>query len=301
MKKRFLPFLLAFLFLSISGCSAKETSTFKYKAPAYEAELKDVPVYEKTVSLANVKLTEDNLDWIDSAFAKYDDIFSDSYINFISLVSNTQFDAEWYDQFQNEATALQAKCSNFLKNNAPNDMKDMKTIADIQVIGLYNAIEQMKAAASTNTDGDFDEAKFLAQNALSEKKNPYDYLDSLYERYDFKMEVTSIKVKNGGKNMFPRFKNNETVTVTDFRFLVESQDKNGTDIQFEDAFDQLQCRWSSPDVKAGKTTSSNWYYKMGGFSGGYQYRIALISYTTSDGRVVVCKPDDYKWTAWTKP
>ena len=35
--------------------------------------------------------------------------------------------------------------------------------------------------------------------------------------------------------MFPRFKNNEAVTVTDFRFLVESRDKNGADVMYEDA------------------------------------------------------------------
>ena len=170
MKKRFLPFLLAFLFFTLSGCSAKAVNSFKFKAPAYEANLKDLPASTETVPLANVKLTEDNLDWIDSAFAKYDDIFSDSYISFVQTSSNTEFNAEWYDRFQTEATSMQAKCSNFIKNTAPADMKDIKSLADIQVIGLYNAIEQMKMAASTGKDSDFEAAKSKAQEAFSARK-----------------------------------------------------------------------------------------------------------------------------------
>jgi len=302
MSKRIASVFFVFCCLLMAGCSAAVKSAFVFHTTAYSPQLKEIPVYAETVPLADVKLTEDNRDWIGSAFAKYDEIFEESCPSFMTLTkltsSDTVFNAEWYDSFQTEATSLLAKCSNFLKIEAPEDMQDMKALADIQVIELYNAIELMKAAASNGNDSDFVAATDQARGALYEYLKPYDYLCSLYDRYEFKLVFSSMKLTSGGKRMFVRFKNNEDVTITEFTFFVECRDKNGEAVEYEGAFEQMQCDWTKANLKSGKVTASKWYWKMNGFKDGYEYRVMPYCYTTSDGRVVVCHPDEFQWSEW---
>ncbi len=297
MKKRLFPFLFALLFLFLSGCAAK--TAFKFQAAAYVPNLKDVPIYKETVPLNDVALTEDNLDWLSVTLGRYDDIFNESLPAFQKrLSSDLELNAEWYDSFRYEASSLQASCSNFLKTNAPDGLQDIKTLADIQIIGLYNAIEDLKSAVSKGNDSAFASAKVLADSADSDSDQPYDYLESLYDRYPFSLSVTSVKVKNGSTRLFVRFKNSGDATVSQFYFVVECRDISGNPVQLDNAFDQMNCTYDSPKLKSGSVSGSLYYWRIGRFEDGYEFRVALTRYKTTDGTIVVCKPEEYKWTEW---
>jgi len=301
MKKRIIPLFFAMLLLfPLVGCG-KSVLSSKLHVQAYEPQLKEVPVYKEAMPLESVSLTENNVDFYTSTIEKYRIIFLEQFPNILSKTQEgNDLTDEWYETFSDVCTTFDSKCNTFLKITATPGMEDFKQLANIEVTNLYNAVEQMKATASKGIMSDLQTAREKAIEVSKSYMKPFDYIDTLYARYPFKLDVSSIRVKNSATRLFIRFKNNDSVSIKSFNFLVECRDKNSVPVLFDGAFDQMECVWDSPTIKPGKVTSSNYYWNVRRFASAYEFRVALTDYTTSDGKVIALQPEKYQWSEWTK-
>lgn len=294
MKKSISRFLiLLFILLFVCGCSGGAPA---YLVRPFTPAPKEVATYSETKPLADIKLTNVNIEYLEKTFIRLYEI-SDSYANRIvqHCAGTFDFNEDWYNTLCNQYDEFAEKCNTFLKISTPPDMTDLKSLSHIAVINLYNAVQETRAAASTGNKAGFLQARDKMSAALKAFSAPNDYISSLYDRYPFLLEVSSVKIS--GKRAFVRFKNNENMTVVEYYVMIECRDKNGNAVLHEDAFDFMKA-YSKVKIGAGKTSGSRYYWKLSGFANGYEYRLAITHYVTSDGRVVAAQFMDYKWSEW---